>query len=122
MDEKIAEISESSKRPLESNVTSNPSKKRRRRGKKSKKSNETRETTSELVEEAKSYLELWSENRVSWKFRKAKQAWILRWMYHTQYVNKEMFKLVLPYLTGLQVYSVSLLFSLSLYLSVFECL
>ena len=57
------------------------SKKKRR---KRRKNADVKETTPELVEEAKEYLEMWSGNKVQWKFRKAKQAWILRWMYHTQ--------------------------------------
>ena len=89
------------------------SKKKRR---KRRKNADVKETTPELVEEAKEYLEMWSGNRVQWKFRKAKQAWILRWMYHTQYVNKSMFKLVLPYLTGLQV-CFEFLFSVYIYMN-----
>jgi hypothetical protein len=108
-------LTTSSKRPLDVadvDSSSRKSKKKRRR-KKKKSSSETTTTTDELVKEAREYLEMWSGDRLKWKFRKAKQAWILRWMYHTEYVNKKMFSVALPYLTGLQVHTLSSLYTLS---------
>lgn len=106
---------------MSDNVVPSSKKKKRRRKKKKKKSanpnpthkrarrvaeqnveEEEEERKERLIDEARSYLETWSSCRTKWKFRKAKQSWLLRWMYHPKQVNKAMFTLLLPYLTGLK--------------------
>ncbi|OQR92481.1 hypothetical protein ACHHYP_03672 [Achlya hypogyna] len=65
--------------------------------------------TPELIQEAKYYLEQWqkraepvAEGEPAWRFKKAKQVWILRWMYRADVVNKALFTIVLEYLGGMQ--------------------
>ncbi|OQS07944.1 hypothetical protein THRCLA_00069 [Thraustotheca clavata] len=67
----------------------------------------------ELIQEAKYYLEQWQKHTKNpelkgddgqplWRFKKAKQVWILRWMYRADVVNKALFSIVLEYLGGMQ--------------------
>ncbi|CAK4996592.1 unnamed protein product [Aphanomyces euteiches] len=69
----------------------------------------------ELIQEAKYYLESWqthvkgssaasseTPDAPTWRFKKAKQVWILRWMYRADVVNKALFAIVLEYLGGMQ--------------------
>ncbi|EQC29636.1 hypothetical protein SDRG_12640 [Saprolegnia diclina VS20] len=69
--------------------------------------------TPELIQEAKYYLEQWQKLTADpsaktetgepiWRFKKAKQVWILRWMYRADVVNKALFTIVLEYLGGMQ--------------------
>jgi len=69
--------------------------------------------SAELIQEAKYYLESWqkhanvndlttTEDEPKWRFKKAKQVWVLRWMYRADVVNKSLFSIVLEYLTGMQ--------------------
>ncbi|KAF0694350.1 Aste57867_14761 [Aphanomyces stellatus] len=66
--------------------------------------------TAELIQEAKYYLESWqaaqanpeSTEEPKWRFKKAKQVWVLRWMYRADVVNKALFTIVLEYLGGMQ--------------------
>ncbi|RHY31507.1 hypothetical protein DYB32_003432, partial [Aphanomyces invadans] len=64
---------------------------------------------AELIQEAKYYLESYrnrdkprTADEPEWRFKKAKQVWILRWMYRADVVNKALFTIVLEYLEGMQ--------------------
>eukprot|EP00940_MAST-03C_sp_MAST-3C-sp2_P003606 g3606.t1 len=77
-------------------------KKRRRRKKKASNPQKGADDGGRNAEEAVEYLELWTNDRMKWKFKKAKQSWLLRNMFDPKMVSKRTFGLLLPYLMGLQ--------------------
>ena len=51
---------------------------------------DTHTSTAELVQEGNLYLKMWqarNQEESTWKFKKSKQVWLLRWMYRPDIVR-----------------------------------
>ncbi|KAI8326158.1 hypothetical protein GQ54DRAFT_140145 [Martensiomyces pterosporus] len=58
----------------------------------------SREGSEETRNNAHAYLKLWSEDRLSWKFNKAKQLWVVRHLYVESQLPSAMFDIAVKYL------------------------